>query len=175
MADNYGEFFTRAQEDGDEIAFVTSPVKRTKESAAAMKGAIKGRYPDLKIAKDAVSARTLIIEGNPSPIGLEHIRRYKKLPDLKIAANNVLANIYQPQYVATIKKPVVAALDIYKVFQRAPGLVAETDVTFREYVDAADAEILGQQQTAEKFYRYGPASAARTPPTAVPGRCSATS
>ena len=155
MTDNYAEFFSRAQEEGEKIAFVTSPVKRTKESAAAMKGAITKRYPDLDVAKDKVSKRTLIIEGNPSIIGNEHIRRYKKLPDLKIAANNVLANIYQPQYIASIKRPVNAALDIYKVFQRAPGLVAETDVTFREYVDAADAEILGQEQTAEKFYRYG--------------------
>ena len=155
MTDNYAEFFSRAQEDGDEIAFVTSPVNRTKESAAAMKSAITSRYPDLDVAKDTVSERTLVIEGNPSAIGNEHIRRYKKLPDLKIAANNVLANIYQPQYIATIKKPVDKALDLYKVFQRAPGLVAETDVTFKEYVDPADAEILGQEQTAEKFYRYG--------------------
>ena len=155
MTDNYAEFFSRAQEDGDEISFVTSPVKRTKESAAAMKGAITKRYPDLDVAKDKVSERTLIIEGNPSATGNEHIRRYKKLPDLKIAATNVLANIYQPQYIASIKKPVNAALDIYKVFQRAPGLAAESDVTFREYVDAADAEILGQEQAAEKFYRYG--------------------
>jgi hypothetical protein len=156
MTDNYAEFFSRAQEDGDEIAFVTSPVKRTKDSAAAMKGAITKRYSDLKVAKDAVSERTLIVEGNPSAIGNQHIRQLKKLPDVKIAANNVLANLFQPQYVATIKNPVAAAIDVYRVFQRAPALVAETDVTFTEYVDAADAEILGQEQTGEKFYRYGP-------------------
>lgn len=153
--DNYAEFFSRAQEDGDEIAFVMSPVKRTKDSATAMKDAITKRYPDLDVAKDKVSERTLVIEGNPSAIGNEHISRMKKLPDVKIAANNVLANLYQPQYIASIKKPVDKALDIYKVFQRAPGLVAETDVTFSEYVDPADAEILGQEQSGEKFYRYG--------------------
>ena len=154
-ADNYAEFFSRAQEDGDEIAFVSSPVRRTKDSADAMKGAIKQRFPDLKFAKNAVSERTLVVEGNPSLIGLEHLSRYKKLPDLAIAANNVVANVFTPEYIATLKNPLNAALAIYKVFQRAPGLVAETDVTFKEYVDAADAEILGQYETAQKFYRYG--------------------
>jgi len=156
-ADNYAEFFSRAQEDGDEIAFVTSPVKRTKESAESMKGAIKQRFPDLKFKKNAVSEKTLVIEGNPTLLGREHLSRYNKLPDLQIAANNVLANIFQPQYIETLKNPLKlkVALAVYKVFQRAPGLAAETDVTFEQYVDAADAEILGQQQTAEKFYRYG--------------------
>ena len=154
-ADNYAEFFSRAEEDGDEIAFVTSPVKRTKDSAEAMKGAIKQRFPDLDFAKNAVSDKLLVIEGNPSFLGLEHLSRYKKLPDLQIAANNVLANVFQPQYIETLKYPRKVALAIYKVFQRAPGLVAESDVTFEQYVDPADAEILGHWETAEKFYRYG--------------------
>jgi hypothetical protein len=105
-----------------------------------------------------VSKRTLLIEGNPSLIGLEHLSRYKKLPDLQIATNNVLANIFQPHYIETLKNPLKlkVALAVYKVFQRAPGMAAETDVTFEQYVDPADAEILGQKETAEKFYRYGP-------------------
>ena len=87
-ADNYAEFFSRAQEDGDKIEFVTSPVKRTKESAEAMKGAIKRRFPDLTFAKDAVSERTLVIGANPSPIGLQHIRRLrsKEIPNVELAA-----------------------------------------------------------------------------------------
>ena len=44
-ADNYADFFRRVQEDGDEIAFVTSNMKRTKDSAAAMKSAIDGAVP----------------------------------------------------------------------------------------------------------------------------------
>ena len=154
-ADNYAEFFSRAEEDGDDIAFVTSPVKRTKDSAEAMKGSLKQRFPDLDFAKNAVSDKLLVIDGNPSLLGLEHLSRYKKLPDLQIAANNVLANVFQPQYIETLKSPRKVALAIYKVFQRAPGLVAESDVTFEQYVDPADAEILGHWETAEKFYRYG--------------------
>ena len=154
-AENYAEFFSRVQDEGDEIAFVTSPVKRTKESADTMKGAITERYPDLDVAKDTVSKRTLVIAGNPSATGDQHIDQLRKLPDVKIAANNVLANLYQPQYIASLKNPVGKALDLYKMYQRGPGLVAETDVTFSEYVDPADAEILGHEQTGEKFYRYG--------------------
>ena len=155
-ADNYGDFFSRVQEDGDEIAFVTSPVNRTKESAAAMKGAIKQRYPDLMFAKDAVSERTLVIKGNASAIGNEHIRRLKKVPDVKIAAKNVLANIYQPVFIQTsIKDPVDAAIDMYQLFQRGPGLRGETNVDFKDYVDPADAIVLGAEQAGEKFYRYG--------------------
>lgn len=154
-ADVYADFFERVQEDGEEIAFVSSPVNRTKESAAAMKGAIEKSFPDLNIAKDAVSERTLIIKGNPSAIGEQHIRRLKKVPDLEIAAENVLLNSYQPDFVATLDDPVKAALDMYKVYQRGPSLRAETDVDFSEYVDSADAIILGQEQNGEKFYRYG--------------------
>jgi hypothetical protein len=154
---NYAEFFSRAQEDGDEIAFVTSPMKRTKDSAAAMKGAIKKRYPDLTFAKDAVSERTLRVTGGVSVLGQDHIRRLKNLPDVEIAANNVLANIYQPVFLATLTKnrKVDAAIDMYRLFQRGPGMRAETSVTFEQYVDRADAEILSTEQAGEKFYRYG--------------------
>ena len=41
-ADNYADFFSRVQEDGDEIKFITSPVNRTKESADAMRGPSTG-------------------------------------------------------------------------------------------------------------------------------------
>ena len=157
-ADNYGELFSKAQEDGDEIQFVTSPVKRTKESAEAMKGAIKKRYPDLTVAKDAVSEKTLVIGANPSPIGRQHIKRLKskELPDVRIAANNILLSVFQPQYVDSVKNPIGAALDLYAMYQRAPSLRAETDVTFEQYVDKGDAEVLAQEQAGEKFYRYGP-------------------
>lgn len=155
-ADNYGEFFSRVQEDGEEIAFVTSPVNRTKESAAAMKGGIEQRYPDLKFAKDAVSERTLVVGANPSAIGRDHIRRLKKVQDVEIAAKNVLANIYQPVFIQTsIKDPVGAAINIYQMFQRAPGMQAETSVNFEDYVDPADAVVLSREQAGEKFYRYG--------------------
>ena len=106
----------------------------------------------------------------------EHLRQYLSQPDLKIAAHNVLANLYQPQYISRSSARSTRPSTIYKVFQRAPGLVAETDVTFKAYVDPADAEVLGQELAAEKFYRYGPrASTARTTPTVAPSRCSRTS
>ncbi len=157
-ADNYGDLFSRAQEDGDEIAFVTSPVQRTKDSATAMKDAIEQRYPDLAIAKDAVSERTLVIEANPSAIGRQHLRKIKKVPDVLIAANNVLANLFKPEFIAqmTQAKQVAVAIDMYRVYNRAPGMRAETGVTFAEYVDPPDAEVLAEEQSAEDFYRYGP-------------------
>ena len=156
-AENYADFFTRAQEDGDEIAFVTSNMKRTRDSAAAMKSAIQARNPDLKIAKDAVSNRTLRIGGKASVIGRDHIRRLKKVQDVKVAAHNILANIYQPVFIQTrIKDPVGAALDMYQLFQRGPGMRPHTEVTFTEYVDRADAEVLSEEQAGEKLYRYGP-------------------
>jgi hypothetical protein len=156
-ADNYANFFTRAQDDGDKIAFVTSNMKRTKDSAAAMKSAIQERNPDLKIAKDAVSNRTLRLNGKASAIGRDHIRRLRKVQDVKVAANNILANIFQPVFIETrIKDPVGAALDMYRLFQRGPGMRPHTEVTFTEYVDSADAEVLSDEQAGEKLYRYGP-------------------
>ena len=156
-AENYSEFFNQAQKDGDTIEFETSPVKRTKESAAAMQGAIKRLFPDLKF-KDRVNERTLVIGANPSLIGLQHIHRLKtkEIPNVAPAAHNILSNIYQPQFVATIKHPVAAAIDLYTIYQRAPSMRAETDVTFDKYVDPGDAEVFGEEQSGEKFYRYGP-------------------
>ena len=155
-AENYADFFTRAQEDGDEIAFVTSPVNRTKESAAAMKGEIKERFPELKVAKDAVSERTLVIDGNPSATGRRQIKEYKRIQDVENASYNILANIYQPQFIPQIKNKTDAALDLYKVYQRGPSMAADSSVDLTKYVDAADAELMGREQNAEKFYRYGP-------------------
>ena len=155
-ADNYADFFSRAQKDGDEIAFVTSNMKRTKDSAAAMKAAIEERYPDLKIAKDAVSNRTLRVGGKASAIGRDHIRRLKKVQDIEQAANNALSNIYQPLFIERMKDPVGAAIDLYRLYQRGPGMRAETDVSFEKYLDHADAEVIGAEQAGEKFYRYGP-------------------
>jgi len=156
-ADNYADFFSRVQEDGDRIAFVTSTVKRTKDSAAAMKAAIKERYPDLKITKDAVSNRTLRIGGKPSFIGRDHIRRLKKVQDVEVAAHNILANIYQPVFIETsIKNPVKAAIDLYRLFQRGPGMAADTDVTFKQYLDPADADVISAEQAGELLYRFGP-------------------
>ncbi len=157
-ADNYAEFFSRAQEDGDQVEFVTSPVKRTKESAEAMKGSIKQRFPDLTIAKDRVSERTLVIGANPSLIGRQHIKRLKskEKPDVKVAATNILLSLFQPQFVDGVKNPIRAGLDMYTIYQRAPSLRAETSVTFEQYVDRGDAEVLAQEQAGEKFYRYGP-------------------
>lgn len=155
-ADVYAGFFERTQENGDEIAFVSSPSNRTKESAQAMKGAIEKKYPDLTFAKDAVSERTLIIRGNPSATGERHIRRLRNVPDVELAANNVLANIFMPEFIATLKDPVSDALDVYEIYQRGPSMKAETSVSFGQYVDRSDARILSELQGGEKFYRYGP-------------------
>ena len=157
-AENYADFFSRAQEDGDQVEFVTSPVKRTKESAEAMKGAIKQRFPRLTFAKNAVSAKTLVIGANPSLIGLQHIKRLRtnEAPDVKPAATNILLSSFQPQFVDSIKNPVRAALDMYLIYQRAPAMAAETDVTFENYVDPGDASVMAKEQAGEKFYRYGP-------------------
>ena len=157
-ADNYADFFSRVQEDGDQVEFVTSPVKRTKESAQAMKGAIKQRFPELPFAKDKVSEKTLVIGANPSLIGKQHIKRLRtnENPDAEVAAKNILLSAYQPQFVEGIKNPFPAALDMYEVYQRAPALQAETEVTFSNFVDPGDAETLMKLQAGEKFYRYGP-------------------
>ena len=155
-AENYADFFSRVSEKGEEIAFVTSPVNRTKESAAAMKGEIKERFPDLKIAKDAVSERTLIIGSGATALGRQHIRELKRVQDVEQAATNVLATIYQPQFIVQVKDPVDAALDLYRVYQRGPSMAANSSVDLTKYVDEADAIVLGQEQSGEKFYRYGP-------------------
>jgi len=156
-ADNYADFFSRVQKDGDEIAFVTSSMKRAKASAAAMKTAIKERYPDLDVAKDAVSNPTLRVSGNASATGLDHIRRLKKTQDIKQAADNALSNLYQQVFVETqIKDPVGAAIDLYRLYQRGPGMRSETAVSLDKYLDPADAEVIGAEQAGEKLYRYGP-------------------
>lgn len=154
-AENYASFFEQAQEDGDEIAFETSEAKRTKDSAAAMKSEITNRFPDLEVAKDRAREPMLRVKANPSTIGNEHLRKLRRIPDVEIAANNVLANIYQPQFIATLDDPVGTALDVYTVYQRTPSMRAESSVSFDDYVDAQDAELLSEEQSAEKFYRYG--------------------
>jgi hypothetical protein len=121
-----------------------------------MKSAIQERYPDLKVAKDAVSNRTLRLGGNSSATGRDHIRQLKKTQDIEQAAHNALSNLYQPLFIERIEDPVGAAIDLYRLYQRGPGMRPHTDVSFEKYIDRADAEVIGDEQAGEKFYRYGP-------------------
>ena len=67
-----------------------------------------------------------------------------------------LRTIYTPAFVDSIKDPVDAALDVYKLYSTAPGMAKDTDVTFERYVPQQDREPLSYITDAETFFQYGP-------------------
>ncbi len=64
--------------------------------------------------------------------------------------------LYTPAYVDSIKDPVLAALDIYKLYATAPGMQSDTDVTFEKYVPLDLAKALAYVIDAQNFYGFGP-------------------
>lgn len=154
-ANAYRAFLTKATADGDEIAYKVTTFQRTEESADAMINSLKKVVPDLKLTPRFVDKRLLIgrgttIEGNRA------VNEILASPAVVDAAKGLLRVLYTPAYVDRIEDPVEAASDIYKLYETAPGLVKDTDVTFEEYVPLEYAKVLAYAIDAQNFYGFGP-------------------
>jgi hypothetical protein len=152
----YRELLAGATENGDDIVFKTSPVQRTVESADAMREGLESVVPGLDVGEYVTDAPRLLIGNGASFAGNRATERALGRPEVVTAATHLLEQMYAPDFVATIDHPVDAALDVYLLYSTAPGLAAETPVTFEPYVPVADAAVLASAVDAENFYQFGP-------------------
>ncbi len=152
----YRDLLADAVATGDDVVVKTSPVQRTTESADAMLEGIDTVVPGLDVADYVTDAPRLLIGNGASVAGNRATERALARPDVVEAATHLLDRMYAPAFVATIDDPVDAALDVYLLYSTAPGLAAETSVTFEQYVPLEDAAVLGSAVDAENFYQFGP-------------------
>jgi hypothetical protein len=155
-ADLYGDFLKEATAQGDDVVFKTSPVRRTIESADAMRQSLELAVPGLKVADYVTDAPRLLIGNGSSIAGNRATQEILTSPEIVAASTHLLEALYASSFVAEIEDPVQAALDIYLLYSTAPGMAAETDVTFAEYVPIQDAKVLAYAVDAENFYQFGP-------------------
>jgi hypothetical protein len=152
----YRDYLTESTAHGDDVVFKTSPVQRTVESADAMRAGLEGVVPGLKLADYVTDGPRLLIGNGASFAGNRATLIAQSRADVTAAATHVLEQMYSRAFVATIDDPVAAALDVYLLYSTAPGLAAETSVTFEQYVPLEDAAVLAQAVDAENFYQFGP-------------------
>lgn len=154
-ADNYGGYLKQATADGDKVAFKVTTFQRTHESADAMITSLKQVVPGLKLAERDVDLRLLIIRG--STIDANHaVNQILASRAVVDASTSLLRELYTPAYVDSIKDPVLAALDVYKLYATAPGMQGNSDVTFEKYVPLEYAKVLAYAVDAQNFYGFGP-------------------
>ncbi len=154
-AANYRSFLTKAADKQDDIDFETTDVRRTKQSADALRDGLVAAIPRLDIEKREEVDRLKISSGSTSD-GRAAIESIEDRSDVRKAARNVLRKLYSSSYVDSLSDPVADALDIYGLYAIAAGMQGDTDVTFSRYVPLADAKVLGYAKDADKFYKYGP-------------------
>jgi hypothetical protein len=152
----YRDFLTQASAAGDDVVFKTSPVQRTVESADAMREGLQSVVPGLDVADYVTDAPRLLLGNGASMAGNRATQRALADPEVVAAATHLLERMYSRAFVATIDDPVAAALDVYLLYSTAPGLAAETAVTFEQYVPLEDAAELAYAVDAQNFYQFGP-------------------
>lgn len=157
-AHNYRSFFDRVRKDKDKIATVTTDVRRTKQSAAALRdGLSDGLKTDLgSVWAAPVESARLRFENRASSEGKKMIDRGRGRSSIREHARHLLAASFTSSFVKSISDPVSAAQDIYKLYSTAPGMARETSVTFNRYVPAADRAAMSYAVDIRNFYRYGP-------------------
>lgn len=154
-AENYRGFFDEVKAAGEPLAFATTSVARTQQSASAMKVGLGSVVPGLDVDNDRVSS-SMLIESGSTKKGRAAIATALSGKGLKERSRHVLRRLYSASFVKSIKDPVSAALDIYLLYCTAPGMAGDTRVTFATYVPAADRPALAQAKDTQNFYRYGP-------------------
>ncbi|QGG41808.1 histidine-type phosphatase [Aeromicrobium yanjiei] len=154
-AASYGDFFAGVVKAGDKVAMTNSPIYRTRQSAHYMKTSLRKAFPQLGHAKQ-VTDPSLLIEDGSSKKGKAAIAAVERRSSVRAAARKVLLRIYRPAYVATIKDPVDAALDVYLLYCIGAGMSQDTRVSFADYVPLSAAKKLAEVKDAQNFYRYGP-------------------
>ena len=160
-AANYHDFLVGAATDGDDIEFETTSVRRTQQSASALRTGLDAAVPGLDFKAPTIDDRMRITNG-ATPAGNAAIVEVGRRADVRSAARNVLRRLYTADYVATLDHPVDQALDVYALYAIAAGMQGDTDVTFSRYVPLADARVLGFAKDAQNFYRYGPGVAGQS-------------
>jgi hypothetical protein len=152
----YRDLLAEAAAQGDDVVVTTSPVQRTVDSADAMVEGLDSVVPGLDVGEYVTDAARLLIGNGASPTGNRATERALARPEVVAAATHLLERLYAPRFVATIEDPVAAALDLYLLYSTAPGLAAETSVTFAQHVPREDAAVLAEAVDAENFYQFGP-------------------
>ncbi|KAA1376057.1 histidine-type phosphatase [Aeromicrobium fastidiosum] len=155
-AEVYGSFLTEATAAGDQVVFTTSPVQRTVESADAMREGLESVVPGLTVPDYVTDGPRLLIGNGASSAGNRATQEVLTRPSVVAAATRVLERLYSAAFVREIDDPVAAALDLYLLYSTAPGMAADTRVTFRRYVPLADAKVLAEAVDGENFYQFGP-------------------
>jgi hypothetical protein len=155
-ADAYGSFLTEATADGDQVVVKTSPVQRTTESADAMLESLEQAVPGLRMPEYVVDPARLLIGNGASFAGNHATEEVLTSAAVVGAAKHLLARSYDAAFVETLDDPVHAALDLYLLYSTAPGMAADSGVTFARYVPLEDARVLAFAVDAENFYQFGP-------------------
>ncbi len=157
-AETYADFLTSLDRRDEKIATVTTSVERTQQSAEAMHDGLASGGLNLKTElAPATESDELLRWGNrTSSAGRAATEKIHDREAIRAHAESTLRTIYAPAFVDSIKDPVDAALDVYKLYSTAPGMAKDTDVTFERYVPQEDREPLSYATDAETFYQYGP-------------------
>ncbi len=152
----YGDFLRHATAAGDDIVFKTSPVQRTVESADAMREGLEQTVPGLRVPEYVTDGQRLLLGNGASFAGNRATEKVLTSPEVTGAARELLEGLYERDFVAEIDDPVEAALDLYLLYSTAPGMAADTDVTFAQYVPPGDARVMAYAVDAQNFYQFGP-------------------
>ena len=158
-AASYRSFLTSASAKGEEVEFKTSTFERTVDSAEAMESSLEAAIPRLKVAPYVTDNATLIIGNGASATGNRAVESILSSPAVVDASKRLLTRLYDKTYVDGLEDPVEAALDVYKLYCTAPGMAADSGVTFEPYVPLRDAKVLAYAVDAQNFYQYGPGAA----------------
>ncbi|MEO6472831.1 MAG: histidine-type phosphatase [Aeromicrobium sp.] len=157
---NYKSFFTSVKKKKQKIATVTTDVTRTKQSADAEVASMTRTLPTLKLTsllnKPVAADQLMHLSNDASSAGSKITKQTLALPSVKGYAKTVLTTIYTRKYVDGIKDPVGAALDIYSLYQTAPSMKKETNISFARYVPRATREPLSYATDVKTFFKYGP-------------------
>ena len=155
----YRDYLRDATAAGDQVQLVTSPVQRTVESADAMHAGLESVVPGLRVPDYVTDGARLLIGNGATPTGNRAVERVLADPQVVAASTHLLGTLYEPDFVRTIDDPVEAALDVYLLYSTAPGMAADTSVTFARYVPIEDARVLAYAVDAQNFYQFGPGAA----------------
>ncbi|MDQ3155936.1 MAG: hypothetical protein M3Q98_04320 [Actinomycetota bacterium] len=159
-AANYKNFFASIDKNKEKIASVTTEVTRTKQSSDALRASLTKELSSLNLekllAKPTEAEAIMHFSNSASSAGKAITKETLARDALKNHARTLLANLYTTSYVDSIKDPLSAALDVYKLYQTAPSMQKETSITFGRYVPTTTREPLSYATDVDSFFQYGP-------------------
>ncbi|MGZ8760234.1 MAG: histidine-type phosphatase [Aeromicrobium sp.] len=160
IATNYRSFFASVKKNNERISSVTTSATRTKQSSDALRASLTNTLPtpalDKSLAKPTEADKLMRLSNTASSAGKAITNEIHSRPAIREYARTLLTTLYSKSYVDSIKDPVGAALDVYTLYQTAPSMQKETNITFARYVPRETREPLSYATDAETFYQYGP-------------------